>query len=191
MQNREELVRHMATGATMEFLFFFGHKPRREGRVDPSCFSQWFPRAFVVDDVHYATAEHFMMAEKARLFKDEAALEKILEVFEPAAAKALGRDVKNFDEAVWEKARFDAVLRGTLAKFGAHADLKTFLLSTGERLLVEASPRDKVWGIGMGAQHPDARTPSKWKGKNLLGFALMTARAQFAAAAPAAPVAAT
>jgi ribA/ribD-fused uncharacterized protein len=130
--------------------------------------------------VHYATAEHFMMAEKARLFKDEAALEKILEVFEPAAAKALGRDVKNFDEAVWEKARFDAVLRGTLAKFGAHADLKTFLLSTGERVLVEASPRDKVWGIGMGAQHPDARTPSKWKGKNLLGFALMTARAQLA-----------
>jgi ribA/ribD-fused uncharacterized protein len=182
MRTREALAAHMASGAQVDFLFFYGHKPRREGRADPSCFSQWFPRAFVADDVHYATAEHFMMAEKARLFKDEAALEKILEVFSPADAKALGREVKNFDEAVWNEARFDAVVRGNLAKFGAHPDLKAFLLSTGERVLVEASPRDKVWGIGMGAQNPDARTPAKWRGKNLLGFALMEARARFAPA---------
>ena len=184
MRTREALAAHLASGAQVEFLFFYGHKQRREGRADPSCFSQWYPRAFVVDDVHYATAEHFLMAEKARLFGDDVALEKILATFSPADAKKLGQEVKSFEESTWNDARYDAVVRGNLAKFAAHPDLEAFLLSTGERVLVEASPHDKVWGIGMGAQHPDARTPSKWRGTNLLGFALMETRARLASPAP-------
>ena len=86
--------------------------------------------------------------------------------------------MRNYVDSAWEKARFDAVVRGNVAKFAAHADLRAFLLATGERVLVEASPRDTIWGIGMGAAHQDARTPAKWRGRNLLGFALMEARSR-------------
>jgi ribA/ribD-fused uncharacterized protein len=74
------------------------------------------------------------------------------------------------------------VTRGNVAKFGQHEDLRAFLLATDERVLVEASPRDAVWGIGLGASNPDARIPERWRGRNLLGFALMEARSRLRAA---------
>jgi hypothetical protein len=179
MRTREELVAFLEAGGTADYLLFWGHTPKGE-RVDASCLSQWFPHAFTVDGLRYATAEHFMMAEKARLFRDEAALPRILDAKSPAEAKAIGREVRGFDADAWERARFDAVVRGNVAKFGGSPELATFLRSTGTKVIVEASPRDRIWGIGMGASNPDARLPARWRGRNLLGFALMEARAQLA-----------
>jgi ribA/ribD-fused uncharacterized protein len=180
MRTREELVRFLDGGGSCDFLLFWGHTPKSEGSIDASCLSQWFPRAFVIDGLRYATAEHYMMAEKARLFRDAEAVPRILEAKSPAEAKALGRAVCNFDPDVWEKARFDAVVRGNVAKFRQNEDLGAFLRATKEKVLVEASPRDRIWGIGMGKSNPDSLVPARWRGRNLLGFALMAARAELA-----------
>jgi len=176
MKTREDLIERLRRGETFDFLFFWGHTPKENGVVDKSCLSQWFPSAFVVEGVRYASAEHFMMAEKARLFRDEEMLGKILESKTPAEAKAFGRAVSNYDDRAWGRFRSEAVVRGNVAKFDQNANLRTFLLGTGEKVIVEASPRDRIWGIGMGASNPDARDPKKWRGLNLLGFALMEAR---------------
>jgi ribA/ribD-fused uncharacterized protein len=175
---REKLATHLAAGATVDFLFFWGHTPKARDAVDRSCLSQWFPRSFAIEGVSYASAEHWMMASKARLFSDTVRLAQILEAGSPAAAKKLGREVTPFDATKWAAACFDLVVQGNVAKFSQHEDLKAFLLGTEELVLVEAAPRDVVWGIGLGAQNPLARQPSKWRGRNLLGFALMEARAQ-------------
>ncbi|HEY2512949.1 MAG TPA: NADAR family protein [Polyangiaceae bacterium] len=124
MWTKARLVEAVEKGESFDYLFFWGHTPKRDGVVDASCFSQWFPRAFEHEGVRYATAEHFMMAGKA--------------------------------------------------------DRRTRLESSGGKVLVEASPRDTIWGIGSGASNPDARVPGRWRGTNLLGFALMEVRAQLA-----------
>ncbi len=116
------------------------------------------------------------MAEKARLFDDFATRDKIHSASNPGLAKKLGRKVVGFDDAAWTEARWEIVVRGNVAKFNQHPDLRRFLLGTGERVLVEASPRDRIWGIGMGASNPNIEKPEHWRGENLLGFALMEAR---------------
>lgn len=176
MWTRESLAAHVASGAQATFLFFWGHTAKAPDAVDASCLSQWFPRGFEIDGVHYRTAEHWMMAEKARLFRDQAALARILASATPAEAKRHGRSVRGYDEASWERVRSEYVVRGNIAKFDQNADLGEFLRATGERVLVEASPHDRVWGIGMSASTPEAREPARWRGRNLLGFALMQAR---------------
>lgn len=178
MWTRELLVSHVAAGKPVDFLFFWGHTPKAQDAVDASCLSQWFPRPFEHEGTHYATAEHWMMASKARLFGDGDALAQVLGPTTPAEAKAIGRTVKDYDDDAWSRARFSAVLQGNVAKFGAHADLRAFLVGTGTKVLVEASPRDCIWGIGMGASNDSASIPAKWRGQNLLGFALMEARRQ-------------
>ena len=177
MWTREALAVRVAAGEKVDFLFFWGHTPRREGIVDASCLSQWYPAAFEVDGVRYTKAEHFRMAAKARLFRDAEACTRILRARTPAEAKAIGREVQDYEDDAWEKARASVVVRGNVAKFGQHTPLREFLRRTGKRVLVEASPRDTVWGIGLAASNPDARDPAKWRGRNLLGFALMEARA--------------
>ena len=117
-----------------------------------------------------------MMAEKARFFDDNVALMKILESTSPAEAKKLGRTVKGYQDDIWKKHRFDFVVRGNQAKFSQKQQLKEFLINTDDNILVEASPRERIWGIGMGQSNPDAENPSKWRGLNLLGFALMEVR---------------
>jgi ribA/ribD-fused uncharacterized protein len=176
---REKLIEHIASPdtASVDFLFFWGHTQKNEGVTDASCLSQWFPATFVIDGITYKTAEHFMMAEKARLFKDNAALAKILKCKSPAEAKAFGREVANYDDRAWGRTRSLAVVQGNVAKFAQNPlTMGAFLRSTKKKVLVEASPRDRIWGIGMGGSNPDARDPKKWKGQNLLGFALMEAR---------------
>ena len=84
--------------------------------------------------------------------------------------------MRGFDERLWADQRFDIVVSGNVRKFGQHADLRDFLLGTGDRVLVEASPRDRIWGIGLAADDERARSPEHWAGLNLLGFALMEAR---------------
>ncbi|MFO0737927.1 MAG: NADAR family protein [Labilithrix sp.] len=175
---RASLTAHLAAGHPIDFLLFWGHTPKLPGAVDKSCLSQWFPASFVLDGVTYRTAEHFMMAEKARLFRDDDALRVILEAATPADAKKAGRAVRGYDDQAWGKQRSLSVVKGNVAKFDQNEAMGAFLRSTGDSILVECSPRDRIWGIGMGASNPDARDPSKWRGQNLLGFALVAARAE-------------
>jgi len=128
--------------------------------------------------VVYPTAEHYMMAEKARLFEDNSTREKILSAGHPRAAKQLGREVRDFNEEIWAQHRYAIVVRGNEAKFAQNDELKLFLLNTKNRILVEASPVDRIWGIGLAADDPHVENPENWKGLNLLGFALMQVRAQ-------------
>jgi len=167
-----------ADGQDGAFLFFWGHQPRPDGTIGPSCLSQWWPASFSVDGIAYPTAEHWMMAAKARLFGGDQALAAVLAAASPKDAKAVGRAVRGYREQDWAAARFGLVVAGSLAKFRQNPDLADFLRSTGRSVLVEASPRDLIWGIGMGAGNPDASRPSRWRGSNLLGFALMNARDQ-------------
>lgn len=122
-----------------------------------------------------------MMAAKARLCGDAETAGKILAAPHPGAAKALGRQVRGFDEQRWVQHRFEVVVAGNLAKFGQHRQLGDFLAGTGSRVLVEASPRDRVWGIGLAADDERARSPERWQGLNLLGFSLMEVRRQLRA----------
>lgn len=177
-RTREQLAALIESGATPKWLMFWGHQPQPDGSVGKGCLSQWWPCRFTVDGVGYASAEHWMMAAKARLFADPEAEQKILAARTPAEAKALGRLVRDFDDAAWTASRFDLVVAGNVAKFGQDADMRAFLLATANRVLVEASPRDLVWGIGLGAANERATDPSRWRGRNLLGFALMEAREQ-------------
>ncbi|MGV9630459.1 NADAR family protein [Streptomyces sp. NPDC003487] len=183
IDSREALVRAVHAGARIKYLHFWGHRPRPDGRVGASCLSQWWPSPFVVDGVRYATAEHWMMAAKARLFGDAEAEQRVLAAKSPAQAKKEGRLVRGFDEAVWARERFGIVVEGSVHKFTAHADLREFLLNTGDRVLVEASPVDRVWGIGLAADDEAATRPDSWRGPNLLGFALMEARRRLRAEA--------
>ncbi|MFD4140544.1 MULTISPECIES: NADAR family protein [unclassified Streptomyces] len=172
----DELIKQAAGGTRVKYLHFWGHAPRRDGTLGAGCLSQWWPSPFVVDGVRYATAEHWMMAAKARLFGDAEAERAALEATSPAAAKKAGRLVRGFDEKTWKRERFEIVRAGSVHKFGQDAGLREFLLGTGDRVLVEASPVDLIWGIGLAADDERAEDPTRWRGLNLLGFALMEAR---------------
>jgi ribA/ribD-fused uncharacterized protein len=164
-------------GTPLSYRLFWGHKPRQDRALSDACFSQWWSCRFTVDGQAYASAEQFMMAGKARLFGDDATREQILATHDPGRAKALGRQVRGFVEAAWQAARFDLVTRGNVAKFGQEEGLRRYLLATRNQILVEASPVDRIWGIGLAADHEHAEQPARWRGLNLLGFALVRARA--------------
>ncbi|UOD31855.1 NADAR family protein [Massilia violaceinigra] len=174
----DELRSRFNAGESFSFLHFWGHTPPRDGVITRSCFSQWYQAPFELDGDRYPTAEHFMMAEKARLFKDEANRAQVLAAPTPGAAKALGRKVANFVEADWLAHRFEIVCRANVAKFGQNPALRDFLTGTGKHVLVEASPLDRIWGTGLAADDPRSNDPNLWEGPNLLGFALMQARSQ-------------
>ena len=158
-----------------DFIFFWSG--RKLSKVTKNCFSQWYPSKFIVGGKEYQFAEQFMMAKKAELFNDVEILPQIMMASDARTIKRLGREVKNFDPAVWNEKKFEIVVQGNLAKFSQNHDLRDFILSTGDRILVEASPYDKIWGIGMNESSQDAIFPERWKGQNLLGFALMKVRA--------------
>ncbi|WP_043733904.1 NADAR family protein [Streptomyces zinciresistens] len=174
--SRDDLIQEVRAGAGVKYLHFWGHRPLADGRLGASCLSQWWPSPFTVDSVAYATAEHWMMAEKARLFGDAEGERRVLAAEHPSRAKKAGRLVRGFDDAVWERERFRIVVEGSVHKFSADPELADFLLRTGDRVLVEASPVDRVWGIGLAAGDDGAGDPLRWRGPNLLGFALMEAR---------------
>ena len=117
-----------------------------------------------------------MMAAKAELFGDSEIQEQILKCSDPKQIKALGRKVRGFDQKVWDKFKYAIVLNGNWCKFSQNRDLREFLLSTGDSVLAEASPYDAIWGIRLAASSPEAQAPMKWRGQNLLGFALMEVR---------------
>lgn len=117
-----------------------------------------------------------MMAQKAYVFGDKEVMTQILAETDQMTIKKLGRLVKNYDDNVWTEKRFQIVVEGNLAKFSQNEDLRHFLLSTGDKILVEASPKDTIWGIGFDEFAPEATNPALWNGENLLGFALMEVR---------------
>lgn len=158
-----------------DFVFFWGHTQKGD-TVTKACFSQWYLCRFVVDGVTYNCAEQYMMAEKARIFGDEEVRRQILHETDQMTIKKLGRKVANYDDDVWCSKRFDVVIAGNIAKFSQNPQLQEFLLNTGDKVLVEASPKDKIWGIGLDEFNPSACDPDKWQGRNLLGFALMDVR---------------
>jgi ribA/ribD-fused uncharacterized protein len=180
IRNTAQLVELMQAGARPKYLFFWGHRAARDGRITASCFSQWWPAEFEVGGTKYASAEHYMMAEKARLFSDDAIRAQILAARTPAEAKTLGRKVAGFNDERWARERFAIVVAANAAKFDQHVALREFLVRTGDRVLVEASPVDAVWGIGLASDHEDAERPESWRGLNLLGFALMEVRERIA-----------
>lgn len=172
----EDLLKAVSDGVRPRYLFFWGHQPLPSGEIGKSCFSQWWSATFTIDGISYSSAEHFMMAEKARLFGDVDVRAQILQAKSPRTAKQLGRQVRNFDEQVWAEARFGLVVAGNVAKFSQNRELGNYLLGTRDRVLVEASPSDRIWGIGLAADSPHAMNPQQWQGFNLLGFALMEVR---------------
>ncbi|MFC8199876.1 NADAR family protein [Streptomyces sp. NPDC057298] len=183
IDGRDTLVGAVRSGARVTYLHFWGHRPRADGQVGASCLSQWWPSPFTADGVEYRTAEHWMMAHKARLFGDAEAERLALDASSPALAKKAGRLVRGFDDAVWERERFGIVVEGSVRKFASDIRLGSFLMGTGDRVLVEASPVDRVWGIGLAADDERAFDPERWQGPNLLGFALMEARDRLRSAA--------
>lgn len=172
----ETLRKACDRGEHYKYLFFWGHTPAADGHISEACLSQWWMCRFQVDGQVYTCAEQYMMAEKARMFGDEAMLEKIMASAHPKEMKAYGRAVQGFDQETWDKASYGIVKRGNMAKFSQDPALWAFLKGTKDRVLVEASPRDRIWGIGMGKSDPDASDPLKWRGMNLLGFALTEVR---------------
>lgn len=146
------------------FVFFYGGP-----------FSQWYRSKFVLDGVTYNTAEQYMMAMKADYFGDKDTLAKILKSKDPSEQKSLGRQVANFDTEAWNAVSRGFVYKANMAKF-SDTTLKQIIISTGNKELVEASPYDKIWGIGLGQDNPDRFDKSKWRGTNWLGEVLMKVR---------------
>ena len=156
-----------------EFVLFYGHKSKT---ITKSCLSQWWPCKFKSNGIKYNCAEQYMMSEKAKLFKDEESFQLIMQENSQKKIKEYGRLIKNFNDEEWNKHKINIVVQGNLLKFSQNEDLKQFLIGTGDKILVEASPTDRIWGIGLDKNNPDARNPLKWKGENLLGFYLMKVR---------------
>lgn len=174
--NNKWVTDHLETNEQLKFLFFWGHQPLKNGKVGKSCFSQWFEISFTNDSILYLTAEHYMMAEKARLFNDDEILEQILKSTSAGEVKMLGRKIKNFDASVWDTNKYKIVVKGNYLKFKQNKSLNDFLLNTKKRILVEASPYDSIWGIGMSEKDKYISNPKEWKGLNLLGYAIMEVR---------------
>lgn len=150
-------------------------------------FSQFHPSFFSAKEMfdnergtreirEFTSAEQWMMYHKALLFQDYPAARSILSTFDPVKIKRAGRNVQGFDEKIWDQHKTLVVTRGNIFKFSSDPKLKEILLNTGDKILAEASPTDLVWGIGYRSGHPNAKLPHMWRGSNLLGKCLMTAR---------------
>ncbi|MFT3826231.1 MAG: NADAR family protein [Chitinophagaceae bacterium] len=163
-------------GESFKYDFFWGHTQEQEGIIDKACLSQWFIAPFTVEGIKYPSTEHWMMAGKAKLFADAEALTGIIATPKPAIAKNIGRQVRGFCDDVWKANAYNIVVEGNFHKFSQHEALKQFLLQTGNKIIVEASPFDQIWGIGMAQSSPGVSDPNLWKGTNLPGFALMEVR---------------
>lgn len=158
-----------------KYLFFWGHNPGSNGKK--ACLSNWYRCSFIDSKtgIGYISTEQYMMQQKALLFKDKLTECQILSSNSPRIAKQLGRQVKNFDEKIWEDKARDIVYDGCLMKFSQNPTLKEYLLSTNDKILVEASPHDPIWGIGLSGINA-LRTPKEKWGKNWLGECLMRVR---------------
>lgn len=151
--------------ARKDFWFFWGGE-----------FSQWYPSNFTIDGVKYNCAEQYMMEQKAKLFGDKEMEVKIMNTSDPRKQKQFGKQVKDFDKVKWEEIAFETVKRANIAKFSQNPKLvEAFKVSRGKEL-VEASPYDTIWGIGLSEGDKRAWNKKTWLGTNWLGEALMAVR---------------
>lgn len=150
---------------TEGYIFFYG-----------GVFSQWYPSPFTVEDKTFNCAEQYMMYMKAKCFKDDLAATLIMEAKNPAEQKHLGRLVQNYKKSEWSRRRYQIVLEGNGAKFSQNPELFDILKLSENKIIVEASPVDSIWGIGLDTSNSDIFNPDLWMGKNLLGLAIMEAR---------------
>jgi ribA/ribD-fused uncharacterized protein len=141
-------------------------------------YSQWHKAPMIIDGVEYNCCEQYMMHQKALTFNDLEIAKKVLQTSNPKDQKGLGRQIKGFDKDKWDSVCLGIVYKGNFAKFTQNPDLMSALLSTGDRLLVEASPLDKIWGIGMAEEDPAVDDPANWKGLNLLGWSITLVKQQ-------------
>lgn len=167
--DKKELCKKYNEGEIFDFLFFWHSR---------SYLSNWYTLGFIVDNIEYWCVEQYMMAEKARLFQDYNILKKIMLSDNQKEIKTLGRKIQNFNQGLWDLTKKDIVFKGNLAKFSQNPELKNYLLLTGNHILVEASPYDKIWGVGLDAKDIRIGNPNYWEGLNLLGFVLMDVREQ-------------
>jgi len=144
-------------------------------------FSQWYPSMFEVNGLRFNCAEQYMMACKAKMFGDEDAFQRIMASQSPAEQKAIGRQVKGFDKDVWEKDAKRIVKEGNVAKFSQNYKLRMDLFRTKGTTLVEASPVDKIWGIGLAEDDPKAKDRKQWQGTNWLGEVITEVREEMLA----------
>jgi ribA/ribD-fused uncharacterized protein len=135
-------------------------------------YSQWHIAPMTIDGIIYSSAEQYMMHQKALLFGDLEIAEQIMNESNPREQKKFGRMIRNFDKSVWDKNCLAIVYEGNLAKFSQNQDLKEQMLSTRDRIFVEASPLDNIWGIGLDENAENIDNPSFWLGLNLLGQVL-------------------
>ncbi len=140
--------------------------------------SNWYPVQFSVNGIDFSSMEQFMMYRKAQCFQDKNIAYKILQTEDVAQIKKLGRDVKGYDENFWNGVRQIVVYEGLLAKFSQNHDLKEKLIGTDNAILVECAVKDQIWGIGLSMKDENRFNRSKWRGQNLLGYALMMVRDQ-------------
>lgn len=175
LYNIDWLRKRYKSGEKTEFVFFWGYRPSKNG-ITKSCFSQWWKSEFHEEHYKYCCMEQYMMSKKALLFDDKEVFEQIMVSDEPNKIKSLGRKIRNFDEKIWNDVKYSIVLNGNYLKFTQNRNLMNFLLSTGDKILVEASPTDRVWGIGMSENDERINNPYEWQGENLLGFALTEVR---------------
>lgn len=162
-------------GKKIDFLFFYGHT-NDKNEITKSSLSQWYIKDFKENNLTFNCMEKYMMYNKALLFDDKKIAEEILNNNQPKTIKELGRKVSNFKDETWDKVKYTIILKGNYHKFSQNNDLRNFLLNTKNKVLVEASPYDKVWGIKMKYNNENIENPFFWQGENLLGFALMEVR---------------
>lgn len=150
-----------------KYTFFF---------TDKSPFSNWYPCRIDMQDMTFNCAEQAMMYFKARLFEDDASADEIMRAKTPKEQKRLGRSVHGFDQSVWEQHRERIVYDILFAKFSQNSEIKKLLMETGDTMLVESSPYDRIWGVGLAEDDPRIHDESEWLGLNLLGKLLTRVR---------------
>ena len=152
------------------YIYFWSEKTKN------GYLSNWYDSPFVSEGKTFQNSEQYFMYQKAVLFNDMEAAKKIMEAETPKEYKKLGRTVQGFNSEIWEQNRENVMFDGVLLKFCQNEDLKQKLLATGDAVLVEASPYDRIWGIGMRKADAEKISPENWKGLNLLGKVLMKVR---------------
>lgn len=139
-------------------------------------FSNWHRCQFSYRGFTFTSVEQFMMLSKAKLFADERSAIAIMATNDPAQQKAIGRKVAGFDESLWNRKRESIVYVGCREKFAQNRAMRSVLMASNPTVLVEASPWDRIWGVGLDARDPGIADPSQWRGQNLLGKTLMRVR---------------
>lgn len=141
-----------------------------------SIYSNWYSCNFVVDGILFNCSEQFYMYKKAMQFADEDTAKKILGASHPRDQKAFGRQVKNFDSTVWDSISYKVMLQAVYEKFNQNYELKCQLLGTDDKIFVEASPFDNIWGVGLNEIDDTILDEKNWLGKNWLGKVLCEVR---------------